>query len=49
MPTESGNECFTDEMAAAFPAGNPMPARLRQALELLEAPFWIWLKQVSRH
>ncbi|WP_242208993.1 MULTISPECIES: hypothetical protein [unclassified Pseudomonas] len=27
---------FTDEMAAAFPAGNPMPARLRQALELLE-------------
>ncbi|MGE8359614.1 hypothetical protein [Pseudomonas sp.] len=28
---------FTDEMAAAFPSRNPMPALLRQALQWLEA------------
>ncbi|WP_178126120.1 hypothetical protein [Pseudomonas sp. Fl5BN2] len=27
---------FTDQFAAAFPAGNPLPALLRQALELME-------------
>lgn len=27
---------FTDEIAAAFPPGNPMPALLKQALHLLE-------------
>ncbi|WP_271103102.1 hypothetical protein [Pseudomonas tohonis] len=28
---------FSDEVAAAFPAANPMPSLLRQAIELMEA------------
>ncbi|UXY50598.1 hypothetical protein [Pseudomonas tohonis] len=28
---------FSDEIAAAFPAANPMPSLLRQAIELMEA------------